>query len=277
MNLIAQTERGPIEYRAAGRGPAVLVLNGGHTDCRSPLGHERFFLERGYRLLVPSRPGYGGTPAALGRTAEAFADALAGFLDLLRVARAVVVGISGGGPTALQLAGRHPARVSKLILQSAVTGLRFPTGATRLGAYLLFNRWVERGVWGAFRAFASAAPRAALGAMLRGLSALPPRRVLAAMSPEQRRAALEFLLASRSGAGFLCDIRHRCGDLGRVAAPTLILHSRYDGAVAPAHAVFARDHLPRAELFLSPAESHLLWFSPHDEEIRAKMQAFLRS
>jgi hypothetical protein len=33
----------------------------------------------------------------------------------------------------------------------------------------------------------------------------------------------------------------------------------------------------RAELFLSPAESHLCWFSSYDDEIQAKMRAFLRS
>src|SRR3954462_310047 len=41
MSLIAQTKRGPIEYRIVGQGPAILVLNGGHITCHSPLGHEQ--------------------------------------------------------------------------------------------------------------------------------------------------------------------------------------------------------------------------------------------
>src|SRR5689334_2758300 len=138
MNHIAQLKQGPIEYRLAGQGAPVLVLNGGHTHCGSPLGSEPFFLAHGYQLIVPSRPGYGPTPSSTGRTAEASADGLAGLLDALRLPQVVVVGISAAGPTALQLAGRHPARVSRLILQNAVTAGVFPSPAVRLGAYLIF-------------------------------------------------------------------------------------------------------------------------------------------
>lgn len=277
MQAIAQTKQGPVEYRRVGQGPAILVLNGGHTNCRSPLGHERFFLDQGYQLLIPSRPGYGKTPSSVGRTAEAFADVLAEFLDLLHLDQVLVVGISAAGRTALQFAGRHPERVSKVILQNAVTGGRFPTGLTRLGAYVLFNPVVEGWTWACFRAFGRLAPRAALTFMMRNLSSLEPRQVVTTMSQDQQHAALAFLLASRSGAGFLHDMHHRCGDLSRIAAPTLIIESHYDGSKDTTHARYATDHIPHAELFLSPAESHLCWFSRYDEEIQAKMRAFLQS
>src|SRR6476659_8255316 len=147
-NNIARLERGGIEYRIAshgrGEGPAVLVLNGGHTTCNSPFGHEAFFLAEGYQLVIPSRPGYGNTPSSTTKTAEAFPDALVALLDRLHLDQVTVVGVSGGGPTALQLAGRHPERVSKLILQNGVTSGRFPARTVRFGAYLIFNRWVER-------------------------------------------------------------------------------------------------------------------------------------
>lgn len=277
MNVIAQTKQGSIEYRIVGQGPALLVLNGGHTNCDSPLGHEQFFLNQGYQLLIPSRPGYGKTPSSTGRTAEAFADALVGLLDLLHLDHVIVVGISAGGRTALQLAGRHPARVSKVILQNAVTGSRFPTGLTRLLAYLLFNPVVERWTWAAFRAFGRVAPQAALKMMMSNLSSLEPDQVLITMSQDQRQVALAFLLASRSGSGFLLDIHHHCGDLSRITAPTLILESKYDGSKDPSHAMYAADHIAHAELFLSPAESHLFWFSSYDDEIQAKMREFLQS
>src|SRR5262245_59997578 len=213
MKSIAQLERGPIEYRVVGQGPAVLVLNGGHTNCDSPLGHERFFLVQGYQLVIPSRPGYGRTPSATGRTAEAFADALIGLLDHLQLAQVIVVGISAAGPTALQLDGRHPERVSALMLQNAVTGAGFPGPGMRVGSYLVFNPWIERWTWAAFRGFARIAPQRALITMMGSLSSLDPAQVVATMSQEQRQAALACLLASRSGAGCLHDICHRCGDL----------------------------------------------------------------
>ncbi len=277
MNVIAQTRQGPLEYRIVGQGPALLVLNGGHTNCDSPLGHEQFFLNQGYQLLIPSRLGYGKTPSSTGRTAEAFADALVSLLDLLHLDHVIVVGISAGGRTALQLAGRHPVWVSKVILQNAVTGSRFPTGLTRLLTYLLFNPVVERWTWAAFRAFGRLAPQAALKMMMSNLSSLEPDQVLITMSQDQRQAALALLLASRSGSGFLLDIHHHCGDLSRITAPTLILESKYDGSFDPSHAMYAADHIAHAELFLSPAESHLFWFSSYDDEIQAKMRAFLQS
>jgi pimeloyl-ACP methyl ester carboxylesterase len=276
MSHLVRTELGLIEYRSVGQGPAVLVLNGGHTNCHSPLGHEAFFLVQGYQLIVPSRPGYGRTPSSTGKRAEAFADALVSLLDHLQLDRVIVVGISAGGPTALQLAGRHPERVSKVILQNAATDGRYASGMIRFLTYVFFNPVLEGVVWAAFRGLGRVAPRAALKIMLLGLSCLPPNQVLAMMSPAQQQAALAFLLASRSGSGFLHDIHHHCGDLGRITAPVLIITSNYDGLVDSSHATYAHTHIQEAQLFVSEAESHLMWFSSHDHEIRAKMQEFLQ-
>src|SRR5713226_889844 len=139
VSHLARTKLGLIEYRSVGQGPAVLVLNGGHTNCHSPLGHEAFFLQQGFQLIIPSRPGYSRTPSSTGKRAEAFADALMSLLDLLQLDQVIVVGISAGGPTALQLAGRHPERVSKVILQNAATDGRYASGMIRFLTYLFFN------------------------------------------------------------------------------------------------------------------------------------------
>jgi pimeloyl-ACP methyl ester carboxylesterase len=277
MKHVAQTARGFIEYRIVGQGPTILVLNGGHTNCDSPLGHEQFFLDQGYQLLIPSRPGYGKTPSATGRTAEAFANALVSLLDYFHIDSVIVVGISAAGPTALQLAGRAPTRVSKVILQNAATNGSYASGLIRFMSYVVFNPLSERWFWAAFRGLARIAPQAALKIMLPGLSRLPSDQVLATMSPVQQQGALALLLASRSGSGFLHDIHHHCGDLGRITAPVLIITSRYDRLVDSSHATYAGNRIPQAQLFVSEAESHLMWFSSHDYEIRARMQEFLRS
>lgn len=277
VSKFAHTKQGLIEYRSVGQGPVVLVLNGGHTNCHSPLGDEQFFLDQGYQLLIPSRPGYGKTPSSTGRPAEAFADALVSLLDCFHLDAVIVVGISAAGPTALQLAGRAPTRVSKVILQNAATNGSYASGMIRFMSYVVFNPLSERWFWAAFRGLARVAPQAALKSMLPGLSRLPPDQVLATMSPVQQQAALTFLLASRSGSGFLHDIHHHCGDLGRITAPVLIITSKYDSLVDSSHATYAHNHISQSQLFVSEAESHLMWFSSHDDEIRAKMQEFLRS
>jgi pimeloyl-ACP methyl ester carboxylesterase len=277
VSHLAQTKQGRIEYRSVGRGQAVLVLNGGHTNCHSPLGHEAFFLAQGYQLIVPSRPGYGRTPSSTGKTAEAFAEALVSLLDALRLDQVIVVGISAGGPTALQLAGRHPERVSKVILQNAATDGRYASGVIRVGTYIFLNPLLEGLVWAAFRGLGRMAPRAALKSVMAGLTRLPIDQVLSTMGPHQQQAALAFLQASRSGSGFLHDIHHHCGDLGRVTAPVLVITSKYDGLVDSSHATSVQSHIPHAQFFLSEAESHLMWFSTHDHEIQARMRLFLQS
>jgi pimeloyl-ACP methyl ester carboxylesterase len=128
----------------------------------------------------------------------------------------------------------------------------------------------------AFRSFARVAPVGALRVMMSSLTTLDPAQVIATMSQQQRQAALALLVASRSGHGFLHDLHHHCGDLRRIAAPTLVIRSKYDRSVSTSHAMYAADHIPYAQLFVSPAESHLLWFSKHNTAVEERMRAFLQ-
>lgn len=274
---IARLPQGLVEYRLEGqaRHGTILILNGGHTNCYSVFGHEQFLVSQGYQLIIPSRPGYGRTPSSCGKTAEDFADILSVLLDFLHLEQVIVIGISAAGPTALQLAGRHPHRVSKLILQNAVTGGRYVDFKLRFGSYLAFNPLVEGWTWAAFKAFARLAPLTVLRVMMGSLSSLDPAQVVATMTPEQRQAALALLLSLRSGSGFLLDINHHCGELSRITAPTLIITSKYDGSINISHATYAVENIPNSEHFPTPAESHLLWYSSHNKAIENKMLEFL--
>ena len=69
------------------------------------------------RVLAPSLPGFGGTPAAGDvLTMDAAADALAAELDRAHIDRAVVCGLSMGGYIAFSLWRRHRERIAGLIL-----------------------------------------------------------------------------------------------------------------------------------------------------------------
>jgi pimeloyl-ACP methyl ester carboxylesterase len=57
----------------------------------------------------------------VGRTPAEQADAHAALLDALGINRAVVVGLSGGGPSSLQFALRHADRCRGLVLVSALS------------------------------------------------------------------------------------------------------------------------------------------------------------
>jgi len=76
----------------------------------------RALTERGIRVIAMSRFGYLRTPMPADASAAAQADAHLCLLDALGIRRAAVMGGSAGAPSALQMAIRHPDRVSALIL-----------------------------------------------------------------------------------------------------------------------------------------------------------------
>lgn len=112
---MAQTSAGPIQYGLIGKaGPVILFAHGtpggfDHTPFFSASGFE------GYRVLTPSRPGYMATPLDVGKTPEEQAKAYAALLDALRIDEVVVIGVSGGGPSAIAFAAMYPQRTLALI------------------------------------------------------------------------------------------------------------------------------------------------------------------
>ena len=122
---VIETAFGPIEYSEVGNGYPVLVVHGagfGYVQISTVIP----LFGDGFRLIAPSRPGFLRTPLGDDASFVAQADALAALLDELNVTRVVVMGISIGGPTALQFALRHPNRTSALIMVSAVSHVQPP-------------------------------------------------------------------------------------------------------------------------------------------------------
>ncbi|MDF2942656.1 MAG: alpha/beta hydrolase [Herbinix sp.] len=275
MVKVIQTDRGLVEYRSEGSGPVVLVLNGGHTNCCSPFEHEGFFVEKGYRIIIPSRPGYGRTPSASGKTAEEFAHTLSSLLNALRIDKVIVIGISAAGRTALHFSRNYPKRITRLILESAVTCEPWPDLFTRIGSMLVFNRFSERFTWAILRQLGRFTPNFFLKILIPALSSLKAEEVIKSWDENERRAVLKFLLASRSGAGFLNDIKHTFDDFSLITAPTLIIASTYDKSVSPANSIKAAQQIAGAELMMLPAQSHLIWFSKYRKDIENKIADFI--
>lgn len=118
-SVLIETAQGVIEYAEVGSGPAVLTLHGAPGGYG--IGADGAFWEQaGFRYISLSRPGYLRTPLTVGKTIEEQADAYAALLDALGVEKTTIIASSGGGPSGLQFALRHPARCSSLVLISAV-------------------------------------------------------------------------------------------------------------------------------------------------------------
>jgi pimeloyl-ACP methyl ester carboxylesterase len=103
---------GPIEYATLGEGSPVLVLHGTSGGWDQGIAAARSLASHGFQLIAPSRFGYLGTPLPPEPLPPAEADTWICFLDALQIQRVPVISYSAGAAPAIQLALRHPDRIS---------------------------------------------------------------------------------------------------------------------------------------------------------------------
>jgi len=288
---IVPTAAGPVEYGARGDGPVVLHFHGGNV------GHNGwFFLEHlvsaGYRVLTPDRPGYLGTPIGDHSSPEQQADLAAALLDTLGIERVAVVGLSAGGPAAIQFAARHPERTTAIVLLSAIsqrTGLSIDQTGTALGrlvmtpkyqnvAYFLINRAMHALTALSMRDFVKTETT---------YSEAEGKRLIAQVlaDPNQKRQVLAMsdamVPALPRFPGVMNDlmVQEQLGELpfDRVQAPTLIIGSRYDGDIGYANSVNSHDRIPHSELLTVDQFGHLIWWGDAGvtQDFQARIEAFL--
>lgn len=102
---VAMTDYGPRSGRP------VIVLHGATTGRRLPPAMVVALQARGYRPIVPQRPGFGLTDVANGDYLAQGSDDLARIMDALRIDSAKLLLRDSGTPTALRFASEHPSRV----------------------------------------------------------------------------------------------------------------------------------------------------------------------
>src|SRR5262245_43646286 len=108
-----------LHYDLHGQGEPLLWLHGGFG-----VGSDWKFVfdgpPDGFQLIAPDLRGHGRSTGAqpLYSFSQA-ADDVFGLLDSLGVERADVIGLSGGGITALHMATRQPHRVKRMVIVSA--------------------------------------------------------------------------------------------------------------------------------------------------------------
>lgn len=264
---VVDTASGPIEYAAAGDGFPVLVSHGGAGGYDQGLITAGLYLGDGLMAIAPSRFGHLRTPLAADSSAPAQADAYVSLLDELGIERVVVLATSGGGPSALQFALRHPERLTALVMAAGVSQSvpARSTGVYRsdFGFYLanvLLRRVALRaiGVTREVEAELTAAERGVLEELLRGMHPISLRR-----------------------AGLFHDIEEwadrerwtRDYPLERIEAPTLVVHAEDDVVVPFAHGQHTADSIRGARLLALPSGGHMRF--GHIEDVRAEITGFV--
>ncbi len=273
---ICGTEKGKVEYVLEGSGPVVLIFHGGHGSCFSEC-KQQVLINNGFSVLLPSRPGYGGTPIESGKNVEATAALFAALLKKLGIEKVSVIGISAGGPAALVFAEKYPELTEKLVLESAVVRTWFSKLSIQYYAVkVMFNPRRQKKFWSRLKYGLEKNEKKILADNLKLFTKLDPSYILSKLSEREIQSLKEYMVTKNdSGNGFVADVDHRAGDIGKISCPVLIIHSKNDGCLPFSHAEYAHDKIVNSELFVSPAESHFIYVGSGSKETLEKRVSFL--
>jgi pimeloyl-ACP methyl ester carboxylesterase len=214
--------RGPdVYWRAAGRGPALVLLNGWSA---SGLAWPRVLvreLERRFRLVRIDNRGSGFSRfAETPFTVADLADDVAAVLDAEALESSLIVGVSMGGMIAQELAIRHPSRVNGLLLVS-----------TRPPAPAYQGPRAGEGLWDMLR---PARRGETLDAYLTRLWTGATAEGFGERDPESIAELVQQIVARPTSRGnLLHQLRAVSGwghaeRLRRIHAPTIVLHGAED-------------------------------------------------
>jgi pimeloyl-ACP methyl ester carboxylesterase/DNA-binding CsgD family transcriptional regulator len=235
-----------VAYAVAGAGPPLLFVGGwlSHLELSWALPAERELLEplaQGRTLIRYDRPGCGlsDRPSPYRPSVESELEVIATVLADAGVERADVVASSLGVPLVIEWAARHPETVDRLVLYGGwARGADIGTPETRehvvglVGAHWGLGADVLTEI---FLPDASAGTRAASRAYQRE-----------AAEPQTAAALLR-----------LCYDVDVTDSLGKVRAPTLVVHREGDRAAPVEQARVVAAGIAGARLELLPGRSHL--------------------
>jgi 2-hydroxy-6-oxonona-2,4-dienedioate hydrolase len=273
-SAVIDTAAGPIEYAAAGDGFPLLSIHGAGGGFDLGVATAAELAGDGFRIIAPSRFGYLRTPVPKDASPAAQADAHAALLSALGIPAAIVLGVSAGARSAIELALRRPAVVKALIL--IVPAIWCPSSPVAVDAsrgsklvLWLVNAGADF-VWWAIEKLAPS--------VLIRFVGVPPALLAGAPRAECDRVMTiirNIQPLSRRFAGINIDSAPGLHDLplGRIAAPTLIISVQDDGFNTAPAARYAAGRIPGAKLVVYDTGGHLL--AGRGAEARAAVRAFL--
>ena len=269
-----------IEYSITGtEGVPVLVMHGGHSSCYEEFGYGSL-VENGFKIITPSRAGYGKTSKEIGESLSKACDYYVELLNHLDIEKIHLIAVSAGGPSGLYFASHYPERVKTLTLQSAVTEeWHTPKDKIYKIAQILFRPSMEKITWKLISSMSNRFPDFMFKQMTPSFSKLRYNKIKDRMVDNDIHEIRRMNNRQRSGYGFLIDLSQTkeitIKDLKAISCPTLIQHSKHDRAVPLEHAYYAHQQIPDSRLCLLDTWGHLMWLGKGAEEVNKKLIEFL--
>jgi pimeloyl-ACP methyl ester carboxylesterase len=259
----------------AGSGFPMLVVHGAGGGFDQGLDLAAPLMSKNIQVIAMSRFGYLRTPLPKDGSAAAQADAHLCLMNALGIDRAAILGVSAGGPSAMQFAIRYPDRTAALVLlvpaayQPGTTAITPPSG-TRL----LFNTALR------FDFLFWLAIKVAPETVIRSILGTPPEVVRKADRAEQNRmqqVMMHILPISPRRLGLLNDAEVTSTltryDLERITAPTLAISLKDDGYGTYGGARYTASQVAGASFIGYEQGGHVL--VGHSQEMTGEVTKFL--
>jgi pimeloyl-ACP methyl ester carboxylesterase len=283
LTKVVETRCGPVEYSEAGAGEPVLYFHGTGITGDLMLTVESAMIDDGFRLIIPNRPGYGRTPLSPHSSATGCADVAAALLDSLGIARASVMGSSGGAAFATAFAVNHPSRARSLVLLCPQVHRwdhkRWLPAQSRWTLPLLRRPFLRGLLLGLYRMMlrrlsADQFLRAEAGARYPEVAADPAslalcEQTLAAMRPGTRYPGFE-------NDFVVFTAEHVISPHGSLETPTIVLHDETDPYAPVHHVDWLASKCTACERVSLHAAGHLIWVGPDAEVMHQARVRFLR-
>lgn len=210
-----------IWYAMFGRGEPVILLHGGLANANY-WGHQVRALQRHYQVIVMESRGHGRSS----RNQEPYgydlmASDVVALLDHLKIRKAAIVGWSDGAIIGLDIAMKHPERVSRLFAFAANSD---PSGVADIASSEVFSAYIARA-----------------GEEYKRLSPTPT---------EYKSFVVEITKMWES------QPKWTASDLATIKVPTWIVDGDHDEAIKRDNTEFMAANIPGAGLLIQPQVSH---------------------
>jgi pimeloyl-ACP methyl ester carboxylesterase len=210
-----------IWYATFGAGEPVILVHGGLANS-DYWGEQVRALAPHYQVIVMDSRGHGRSS----RDAQAFgydlmASDVVALMDFLKIQKAAIVGWSDGAIIGLDIAMKHPERMTKLFAFAANSD---PSGVADISSSKVFNDYIARAE--------------------KEYQALSP-------TPDQYKSFLDQISAMwASQPNWTAD------NLRTIKVPTWIVDGDHDEAIKRENTEFMAANIPNAGLLLQPEVSH---------------------
>jgi pimeloyl-ACP methyl ester carboxylesterase len=265
-----------LAYQVFGDGPVELVFAGSfvsHVELFWTQPEFKAFFEHlatFCRVLIFDKAGVGlSDPVPKVRTLDDRATELEAVMDAVGFGKAVLFGVSEGGPAAILFAATRPDRTRALVLASTYAWNLFGAWDDHTDAGALRARMLSEtdeqyvpsaeqiaGWWDFIHAIRSAWGS---GAALKFL--LPSIRSVRQLGMLERMSASPGMARATSEAAFQVDVRPI---LPTITVPTLVVHATEDPGIPVQSGRYVADHIPGARMLEVDGTEHAPWFTQPD-------------